>query len=225
MSFVWYASYGSNLAYEKRFLCYIKGGTPTGSRKGNPGCRDTTPPLDIRPIEIPLELFFAGHSSGWGGAAAFIRHGEANAKTLGRMYLITDEQFNDVVLQENSQKVDGTRLIPRFEQLASESEHFLPGVKTYRRLLLLGKQDGYSILTFTTDENDALPIGPPSEPYVKIIAAGIKETYPSMKDQEIVEYFLSADGVKGRIEQRELGKWVAESQMPRVIPSVPVTGT
>ena len=128
------------------------------------------------------------------------------------MYLITYDQFNDVVLQENSHKVDGTRLIPRFEQLASESERLLPGVKTYRRLLLLGKQGGYSILTFTTDENDAPPIAPPSESYVKIIVAGIKETYPSMKDQEIVEYLLRADGVKGRIDRPKLGKWVAETE-------------
>src|ERR1039457_5739089 len=38
---VWYASYGSNLAYQERFLCYIKGGTPAGSRKMNPDRKST----------------------------------------------------------------------------------------------------------------------------------------------------------------------------------------
>jgi len=208
---VWYASYGSNLAYQKRFLCYIKGGTPAGSRKRNSGCRDIRPPLDIRPITLDFELFFAGHFKGWGGAAAFIRRGEVNAKVLGRMYLITDEQFNDVVLQENGRKVDGTRLVPQVEQLANGTEYLLPELKTYGHMLVVGNEGAHPVLTFTTAENNAPPIGPPSEPYVKIIAAGMKETYPSMEDGEIVEYLLRAEGVKGWIQPDQLANWVANS--------------
>jgi len=208
---VWYASYGSNLAYRNRFLCYINGGTPAGSKKSNSGCRDTTPPLDIKPITLNFELFFAGHFKGWGGAAAFIRHRETDAEALGRMYLITDEQFNDVVLQENGQRVDGTRLVPPVEQLAGEKERVLPGLKTYGRLLVVGNEDSYPIFTFTTTEKDAPPIAAPSEPYVKIIASGIKETYPSMEDREIVAYLLHADGVRGRIQPSKLTNWVQHS--------------
>jgi hypothetical protein len=208
---VWYASYGSNLAYQRRFLCYINGGTPVGSEKRNPGCRDRTPPLDIKPITLNFELFFAGHFKGWGGAVAFIRRGKANARTLGRMYLITDEQFNDVVIQENNRKVDGTRLVPSLEQLAGKTEHVLPGLKTYGCLLVAGSEAGHPILTFTAAGRDTPPIGPPSEPYVKVIAAGIKETYPFWEDRQIVEYFLRADGVKDRIPSDQLAKWVAES--------------
>jgi hypothetical protein len=208
---VWYASYGSNVAYEKRFLCYIKGGTPLGSKAKNSGCRDTTAPLHIRPITLDFELFFAGYFKRWGGAAAFIRHGEINAKVLGRMYLITDEQFNDVVLQENGREVDGARLVPPAEQLYDAKEYVLPGLKTYGRLLLVGIADSYPILTFTATESHAPPIAPPSEPYVKVMARGLKETYPGMNDREIVEYLLRAEGVRDRIQPDHLASWVAKS--------------
>ncbi len=207
---VWYASYGSNLAHQ-RFLCYIHGGTPAGSGKSNPGCRDKTPPLDIRPIILNFELFFAGHSKPWGGAVAFIRHGQADAKTLGRMYLITAGQFNDVVLQENNRKVDGSRLIPSLEELAREKEHVLPGVNGYGRLLVAGNEGTHPIVTFTSTETGDLSAGPPGEPYVKIIAAGLKETYPLMEDREIVEYLLRAEGIRGWIPTDQLAEWVAES--------------
>ncbi|MGA3025158.1 MAG: hypothetical protein ABSF98_10330 [Bryobacteraceae bacterium] len=127
------------------------------------------------------------------------------------MYLIADEQFNDVVLQENNRKVDGTRLVPPLEQLAGETELELPGVKTYGCLLIAGNEAGHPVLTFTATRGDTPPIGPPSEPYLKTIAAGLKETYPSMEDGQIAEYLLRADGVSGRIPPDRLAKWVAGS--------------
>src|SRR5436305_7842838 len=99
---IWYASYGSNLSYQKRFMCYIAGGRPAGSQNTNPGCRDKTPPIDNKPIAIHLDLYFAEYSQWWNGGVAFIKRGNERSKTLGRIYLITDDQFNDVVLQENS---------------------------------------------------------------------------------------------------------------------------
>jgi hypothetical protein len=208
---VWYASYGSNLAYEKRFLCYIQGGTPAGSSKANSGCRDRTPPREIRPITLNFDLFFAGHFRGWGGAAAFIKPGGPASATLGRMYLITEEQFNDVVLQENSRRVDGTHLVPPLRELASQNDHRIPGVKAYGRLLVLQNEASRPVLTFTNTDEDVLPIGPPSEAYVRIIVAGLKETYPAMENGDIVEYLSRADGVKGRIGAEQLATWVAGS--------------
>src|SRR6202011_4779241 len=54
---VWYASYGSNLK-RKRFMCYIKGGTPEGSAKRNEGCRDKSEPTESRPISLNFTLYF-----------------------------------------------------------------------------------------------------------------------------------------------------------------------
>jgi hypothetical protein len=209
---VWYASYGSNLAYQQRFLCYINGGTPVGSHRSNPGCRNSTPPLEKKPIILNYELFFAGYFEGWSGAAAFIRRGGANRESLGRMYLITEEQFNDIVIQENDRKVDGTNLLPPVESFACEPGIVLPGLAPYSRLVVVGVEASYPIVTFTAPEGAAPPIGPPSEPYVKIIAAGIKETYPLKQDREIVEYLAEAEGIKGQVERDQLAKWVAEAQ-------------
>src|SRR5204862_84081 len=100
---IWYASYGSNLSFRDRFMCYVVGGKPAGSTKENQGCRDKKPPRDNKPISLSFELYFAGHSHSWGGAVSFIRHGRDASLTLGRMYLLTEDQFNDVVLQENDQ--------------------------------------------------------------------------------------------------------------------------
>ena len=107
--YVWYASYGSNLLRE-RFLCYIQGGLIPGNDKAERGARNPSLPIDDRRIIIKHDLFFALESEKWqGSGVAFIDyHHNNHAKTLGRMYRITEEQFIDVVLQENglSQECD-----------------------------------------------------------------------------------------------------------------------
>ena len=70
---VWYASYGSNLLYN-RFLCYIQGGEIEGANKVYPGCRDRTPPIMDKQIVIPHELYFSKHSNIWENkGVAFIK--------------------------------------------------------------------------------------------------------------------------------------------------------
>lgn len=207
---VWYASYGSNLNSD-RFLCYILGGTPTGSKHRNPGSRDRTPPLDSRPLTLNFELYFAGNIRAWGdGGVAFIRRGETTARTLGRMYLITEEQFNDVVLQENGKPVDGTRILPQFPELVRNERTILTESGLYGDLLLLEDGPDGAIFSFTTHRHDLRP-NAPSEAYVKVIAAGIKETYPGMANEEICRYLLLADGVRDRIAPDLLEGWVAET--------------
>ena len=85
---IWYAGYGSNLS-RARFNCYIGGGTPEGSTRTYPGCRDKTPPRPDRELKLPHQLYFAGHSNTWNAAVAFIRPTPPNATTYARMYLIT----------------------------------------------------------------------------------------------------------------------------------------
>jgi hypothetical protein len=203
---IWYASYGSNLNYKGRFLCYIVGGTPLGAKKRNEGCRDKALPLDNRGISLNFELYFADYSSSWKGAVAFIKQSETS-KTLGRMYLITDDQFNDVVLQENAKKVDGRRMVPEFNQLCQEQDFLLADSGLYGRLLRVGEEDGYPIFTFTATKND-LKVGAPSEAYVRVIVSGIKETYPAMTDGEICEYLWRCQGIYDAISPQQLKKWV-----------------
>jgi hypothetical protein len=204
---VWYASYGSNLSYRNRFLCYIVGGRPAGAKRWNPGCRDKTPPSDIQPIPLNCELYFASYSDSWGGSPAFIRRGSRRSLTHGRAYLITDEQFNDVVMQENGGEPDGTRIVPPFEQLSRMDTYILPSNPLYGLLWRVGNEGGSPVITFTTARNN-LAIGSPSEPYVQIIAAGLKETYPKMTDIDIARYLHQAEGVRNRIPEKQLLAWV-----------------
>jgi hypothetical protein len=187
-------------------MCYIAGGKPRGSQHTNPGSRDRTPPADNRPISLDWELYFAGYSGWWKGAAAFIRQGTEKARTLGRMYLVTDDQFNDVVLQENGRPVDGSRLLPPFESLVQQDDFLLQGIKTYGRVVRIGEQDGSPIFTFTATKSVA--IGAPSEAYLRIIVSGIRETYPSMSSGDIFEYLQHAEGIHGRIPVDQLKSWI-----------------
>ena len=207
-SYVWYSSYGSNLN-SVRFLNYVTGGQAPGSMRPNPGCHDPSPPLDVRPITLPYELYFAGQSRTWeGGGVAFIRTGKVEAtKTLGRMYLMTAGQFNDVVLQENGRPPE-TRILPSMADLVAHAAFDLPGNGYYGRLLHIGDQAEGPIFTFTTARQDLAP-NAPSESYIKTIVVGLKETYPEMKDHDICQYLLTAEGLRGVIPAAQLADWVA----------------
>jgi hypothetical protein len=206
---VWYACYGSNLNYE-RLLCYIKGGTAKGRSEPNQGCRDQRPPVEARTISLDFELYFAGCFKAWGNAGlAFIRERTGRCQTLGRIYLITDDQFNDVVMQENFVRVDGSRFVPPIELLARQRVSTLPGNRWYGSIVNIGTIGGIPILTFTTTRTDLHPTpNRPSPEYLKVIVAGIKETYPEMTDAEIAAYFLRAEGIRGQIDPVQLLDWI-----------------
>jgi hypothetical protein len=118
---VWYAGYGSNLL-RKRFDCYFKGGRPERSNKDYPGCQDKTPPRADQQITLRYELYFADHSTSWNGAIAFVKRVASDARTYGRMYLISYGQFNDVVRQENGRNVPGDIIVPPYEDLANQNQ-------------------------------------------------------------------------------------------------------
>jgi len=150
-----------------------------------------------RAIPLTFELYFAGRSNTGPrkekdrevpGGIAFIRENSEQGSTLGRMYLITEEEFNDVVMQENGKTPDGSRFVPAFNQLVSQSQSILPGNPLYGKLLNIGSAGGCPILTFTTARIDLFNPNAPAEQYVKVVASGIKETYPQMSDDDIVAY-------------------------------------
>jgi hypothetical protein len=78
---IWYAGYGSNLS-RARFNC---GGTPEGSTRTYPGCRDKTPHRPDRKLKLPHQPYFAGHSNTWNAAVAFIRPTPPNATTYAHV--------------------------------------------------------------------------------------------------------------------------------------------
>ncbi|MFB7303337.1 hypothetical protein [Heyndrickxia sporothermodurans] len=196
---VWYVSYGSNIKYE-RFMCYIKGEKPEGSNKKEKGCNDQSPPRRVESIEIPYQLYFAKERSKWGkGGVAFIDH-EPNGlyNTYGRMYLITDSQFCDVVAQENNMEQITIDLL---EVIANKFTRINDG--WYGRIMFLGFKDGSPMFTFTSNEafKDQSFNLPPST-YLITISKGLFEIGLSI--EEVVSYFLKQPGISDHFTKTHL---------------------
>ena len=122
------------------------------------------------------------------------------------MYLITYEQFNDVVRQENGKKVPGKTIVPSYEDIARGDRWTIDG-GIYSCLMKIGIKDGYPILTFTATRDD-FAIGTPSEAYIKMIVSGLEEAYTCMFKSEIIDYLGRAEGIRGAIHGDALTRWV-----------------
>ena len=181
---VWYVAYGSNLDCN-RFMCYIRGGTPKGSSKREIGCRDKGDPLDSQPYQIPYKLYFAKSSLRWNGGIAFIGLSrDEDDYTLGRAYLISDQQFNDVVAQENGL---ATITIDYDDVVLKGSKEILKN-RMYGELVFLGYKDGHPVFTFTS--NSDMPNGgfaKPSKEYINTLVTGLMDIY-QMSQSEAEEH-------------------------------------
>ena len=177
--YLWYACYGSNLRAE-RFEIYLTGGSlriddHTVTEKG---CRDKRPPQASEVARIPYRLVFAGQFKKWENkSAAFLdlSHKEHNLQTICRMYKITQEQFIDVVAQENG------GILPadfRMEDLQKKGYLDLYPDLPYGRLVYADERDGLPVLTFTCPEGWIDAAGGytrPCEPYLEVIRSGLCE--------------------------------------------------
>ncbi|KGX84127.1 hypothetical protein [Pontibacillus marinus] len=202
---VWYASFGSNL-FRERFLCYIEGGQPEGSNRREVGSRDATLPVKDAPVSLPFSLYFAGYSDRWDGGAAFIdTHYNENADTWGRMYLITEEQFEDVIRQENGisdLSLDWSALRANGNTLVEKSD--------YGNLLYAGEREGHPIFTFThylpMEERE---ITVPSKRYLAMLIRGFLEAYTDTPEA-CVDYLIEKPGVKDHYKYEDLLAFVKE---------------
>lgn len=213
---VWYAAYGSNLDAE-RFACYLHGGSPKGSKGTNPGSRDPRPPRAESPIIVPGRLYFAGHSSVWGGSRAFVQPNGNGGQAYARGYLISVAQFIDVLRQENGDDPRNPRLTVSVEEVLEEPGRFVPAVHPdrgeaaapYTRVLNLGAIDGHSVFTFTAGSDDyASHLAPPSPAYLTIIIKGIHATFPRLDQTTIADYLHGCDGVCGFLPLGEVHRLV-----------------
>ena len=191
---VWYACYGSNLLKE-RFSCYIGGGRPANAKRVYPGCTNKTLPEKSKGITINGELYYAKSSKTWsGGGAGFIKSDfDKNIRTLGRMYLITQQQFVDLVQQEI--KFEGDFDID-LQQVIKNRSLDMKNNSWYGKIIYLGEDEDSPIFTFTNEDYLKDEINPPHEFYLKIIIDGLKETY-QMSDNEIEAYLKNKEGIKG----------------------------
>ncbi|QOR68913.1 hypothetical protein IM538_12095 [Cytobacillus suaedae] len=195
--YVWYASYGSNINVD-RFLCYIKGGQPEGSSEIEVGCRDSSLPIDEDTFTINHPLYFAKEAGKWNNqGVAFIGHNKSEDLTYSKKYLITTEQFFDVVKQENS----GTELDIDLGEIMAK------GIKTlrsswYGTILYLRESKGYPVFTFTAPwDMNQVELNKPSHAYLSTIIKGLKINY---SNEEIYNYFISKPGIEGNYSEEEL---------------------
>jgi hypothetical protein len=173
-------------------MCYIQGGKPEGSSKKYNGCTDNSPPFEDKPIKIPHELYFGGSSSVWcRGGVAFIKPTMAGKgrQTLGRMYLITRDQFTEVVQQENKLEPRDSSIKIDFEKTITDLQSFIGKENEftrYGRIIYLGEDEGHPKFTFTAKKE--IYRNRPCEKYLSIIREGLRETYPSMSDVDTERY-------------------------------------
>jgi hypothetical protein len=203
--YVWYASYGSNINAD-RFLCYIKGGQPEGSAEVETGCKDSSLPVDESTFIIDHPLYFAKEAGRWESqGVAFIGLNKDNENpTYSKKYLITVDQFLDVVKQENN-GVDFEIDLNEVKQRGSKVFH---RHSWYGNILYLGEEKGFPIYTFTAPWNiNDVEWKKPSHAYLKTIIKGLKRDYSA---EEIYHYFHSKPGIKDRYTDDELARLLKE---------------
>lgn len=206
-----YTSYGSNIS-EERFLTYIKGGKLAGSEKIYEGCRDKNLPIEDNQVFICSEIYFAQESKTWdNGGVAFIRNAFSDdVQTFGREYLITTEQFEDIVKQENGKRTAENISID-YDAAIQHGQGAIDDVSWYNALVYLGEdEDGIPAFTFTHKE-DYTNFVKPCVRYLQCIISGIKELYTNYTDEEILMNFKDRGGIKSRYTDEELLKIIAES--------------
>lgn len=205
--FVWYASYGSNVNYD-RFMCYIKGGKPKGSDTKYKGCTNKDEPLKVETIDIHHELYFSKTSDTWQGkGVAFIKaKNDEEVKTLGLMYLITKEQFIEVIQQENLKHYKNKKPVIDFDQLIREKTVSLDPL-WYGRVMYIGEEQ-YPIITFSAKwEDSSIDPNMPSKEYLSTISQGLAKRH-SMSKEDIVNYFIDKIGIKGKMTKDELFDYI-----------------
>lgn len=180
---VWYAAYGSNLS-RARFDIYLNGGRPQGATHTFPGCRDATPPSSDLTDELDSQLAFGGWSQTWEGGVAFVRR-SSGARLRARLYLLTLEQFSDVVAQENWLVPGTVEIEPSEEQVVLDGDH------TYRLVIPLGPREGVPVLTIS--QLASTDTAAPSAAYLRHMAEGLREAH-AMSGDDIVAYLAAAPG-------------------------------
>ena len=191
MQRIWYVAYGSNLSRE-RFRTYLRGGQPDGSRRNYPGCRDTSDELDSFGLRITGGVYFAGRSSGWGAGMAFYDP-EAPGEVAARAYLITAEQFVDVLAQETLRSPGmALDLTPAFR-----GDRYSDGVGGYPILVRVGCCRGVPLVTFTRDRRSASSLAAPTTVYMAAMATGLREAHRWSRTQ-IDRYLSALPGVQRR---------------------------
>lgn len=197
---VWYVSYGSNMNQE-RFLSYINGTKSKYSTKTEQGTLDKTPPMNIELFKMKRDLTFKKYSSNWGGSVLFLKDSMNHSQYFVR-YLISSEQFIDIVKQENG--IDVFNEIPlSIKELKNKKNRTIFKDHWYGELIYLGDYDEIPMYSFTgNDEILCSKSHKTSTSYLRTIFNGLSSFDVSKED--IVSSFIHIDGVKEYYNKSEL---------------------
>jgi hypothetical protein len=205
LDLVWYTAYGSNM-HADRLSYYLAGGTPPGSRKNYPGCRDPRPPRRTIPVMIPGGIYFALESMAWTGGMALYDPtlaGEAAA----RAYLITASQFADIAAQEMYRQPPGVDATCIAQAAKTGSVQLGPG--RYETLVCAGFRDGHPLLTFTAPWRATdVELTRPAPAYLCMLASGLRESH-GWTSEQITNYLYSRPGVLGLWDRAEVASVIA----------------
>lgn len=204
MDTVWYAAYGSNMHFE-RLGYYLRGGTPPGSARTYPGCRNGDPPRRTVPTMLPGGIYFALESVAWTGGMA-LYDPQLPGRAAARAYLLTVEQFADVATQEMYRTPPGVGVDLIVEAVAAGSHRFGDG--RYETLVCPATLDGIPVLTFTAPwRSTDVAWNRPSALYVSMLASGLHESHGWDADA-IAAYLAGRPGIDGRWSPAELAETV-----------------
>jgi hypothetical protein len=166
---------------------------------------------------INRELYFAKNSDPWGGAVAFVLPEPSKSQTLGRAYLISEEQFTDIAAQENGRRPGDAEF--RFDYAYAEknaqsyfnssdpSRPLSGGKSWYGRVLLLGTRESWPVFTLTAEWDGYLDVNTPGRTYLNTVADGIRQL-GKISPRSLCEYFITKVGVKDRISRPVLDRWL-----------------
>ena len=141
----------------------------------------------------------------WGGAAAFLDTvpiaDQASQRALGRAYLISWDQFEDVVAEENGRPT--APLVIADAELV-DSFTCLVGPGRYENLLCLGRRGDIPMVTFTAPwAMAAVRSAAPSRAYLATLAEGLRDAH-GLADPEILAYLEAAPGCRRPLVQHAL---------------------
>jgi hypothetical protein len=179
----------------ERFLTYIRGGKVQGSNKIESGCTNKQLPLKKELFTLKRDIRFLNHSTRWDGSVLFL--GEPGKHTnYAVRYLIEDDQFIDILKQENNKQLDSNINISSKELQSNISTQVFPN-SFYSTLLYLGEYDGYKAYTFTCTQTMFSEIPQQTVTrYLKVILNGINQ-YNRVRKNILVETFLKVPGIHG----------------------------
>lgn len=188
-AYIWCVCYGSGLS-RANFNCMITGGTPKGSTHKFNGCRDKTVPLKNSFISLPYDLHFAGDSVAWKGGPMAILDTTLNKKshTIARAYLITVEQFEDIVAQENMQSEPLRLPLAAAIREGHITIKNITGQRVYDELIYCGLEGGIPAFAITALRKKQ-PFKPPTLHYARVLCVGLSQN-PNLDTEEAIDYIV-----------------------------------